>query len=519
MSEKELSSNHQANRAILAEQGKETLEIARSGLCKKVNIKEWVLAARDQTKFYLPSDHPEIDVETKLNAPTLSPPVVELRNETTLSAIQRLEDQFGFKGQVCALNFASAKNPGGGVKTGAQAQEESLARASALVLCIQAGPGYAENRRVKNKIYTDHVTYSPKVPVFRNERGKLALSKEQIRFVSFVSSAAPNRSAVTKSHETEVAEALERRIDRTLAIMALHGHRAIVLGAYGCGVFGNDPELVAELFVKFLTKKYNGMFDHVVFAVYSRKGENLAEFEEVLKPMIDASPKPQAKLSEEKQPVESKQPVENKQPVETSGPTKVKSKQPEPVEMPPRDEQKRTAPSPDAAKAKDPTVNVQPIAVNPLLCAKWKERTANTLSRHFKALAHVRPAVLLIGSSLFERFETEAYQRFGSLFVAGVGGDGVQHMRYRLERGLLNACPSVSTIVICSGTNNIEEYNAQQVCEGVTSLVSLVLSQKPAATILVFGLPPRNSNYPKLTNRTLMERVSQFNNLLQRSHQ
>jgi len=211
---------------------------------------------------------------------------VEVRNETTLAAIARLEDSFGFAGNVCAMNFASAKNPGGGVRTGAVAQEEALARASALVRCIQANPGYAENKRTKDKMYTDHMSYSPKVPVFRDDDGQLAPTRDQVRLVSFVSTAAPNRGAMRKAKEADVDVVLERRIAKTLAIMAKYGHKALVLGAYGCGVFRNDPTTVAEIFREQLDGKFRGVFAHVVFAVLSRRGENIREFEQELAPLM-----------------------------------------------------------------------------------------------------------------------------------------------------------------------------------------------------------------------------------------
>ena len=86
-------------------------------------------------------------------------------NCTTFAGAWQLVAE-GFSDPLC-LNFASAKNPGGGFLSGSQAQEESLARASGLyaTLCDQTGY-YEVNRRCRTALYTNHAIYSPRVPVF-----------------------------------------------------------------------------------------------------------------------------------------------------------------------------------------------------------------------------------------------------------------------------------------------------------------------------------------------------------------
>ena len=95
-----------------------------------------------------------------------------VNNTTTLSAARELVTADA--SPVLCLNFASAKNPGGGFLSGSQAQEESLARATGLYGSVNRVTQYYEtNRRCSTCLYTDHMIYSPAVPVFRNDDDEL----------------------------------------------------------------------------------------------------------------------------------------------------------------------------------------------------------------------------------------------------------------------------------------------------------------------------------------------------------
>ena len=78
-----------------------------------------------------------------------------------------------------------------------------------------------------------------------------------------------------------IREVLGARARRVLQVAAHQGHRTLVLGAWGCGVFRNDPREVAEAFSQAL-EALPGAFTRVVFAVYERSGEvpNLRAFRE-----------------------------------------------------------------------------------------------------------------------------------------------------------------------------------------------------------------------------------------------
>ncbi|MDQ0687918.1 uncharacterized protein (TIGR02452 family) [Streptomyces achromogenes] len=174
---------------------------------------------------------------------------------------------------VAVLNFASARNPGGGFLNGAQAQEEALCRASALYTCLLEARGFYDHHRAhRDAFYTDRVIHSPAVPVFRDDRGRLL---DEPYTVGFLTAAAPNAGVVlrtTPQRAGELPRALSARAERVLETAAAHGYRRLVLGAWGCGVFRNDPAQVAEAFRALLAAggRFEHRFAHVVFGVLDR---------------------------------------------------------------------------------------------------------------------------------------------------------------------------------------------------------------------------------------------------------
>jgi uncharacterized protein (TIGR02452 family) len=169
---------------------------------------------------------------------------------------------------VAALNFASARKPGGGVTSGARAQEEDLARASGLYEALLRCPEfYAFHRAHPDPFYSDRIIYAPDVPVFRRDAGSWL--PEPLP-ASFLTSPAPNRRIIERDKPQAVGElpdVLTTRARAILAVAAHHGASHLVLGAWGCGVFGNDPTHVAQAFRTHLNDAMAGAFQHVVFAI------------------------------------------------------------------------------------------------------------------------------------------------------------------------------------------------------------------------------------------------------------
>jgi uncharacterized protein (TIGR02452 family) len=233
----------------------------------------------NETRLFAPGQLAKFAAVTP--APRVTPRI-RVTNCTTLSAARQLHAVHGGE-RVALLNFASARHPGGGFLSGSQAQEESLARASGLYASLSRMTGYYEaNRRSNSAVYTDHMIYSPLVPILRDDDDRLL---DDPWSVSMITAPAVN-AGVVRSQEPEnvarIREVMNHRIGCVLALAAQHGQDALVLGAWGCGVFANDPCEVAELFAGHLLGKgrYARAFVEVVFAILDRRGDVIRPFAE-----------------------------------------------------------------------------------------------------------------------------------------------------------------------------------------------------------------------------------------------
>ncbi|MEV6179251.1 TIGR02452 family protein [Streptomyces sp. NPDC052016] len=246
---------------------RETEQIVTAGAYRapdgrEVSLAAAVAAARAGTRMTGPDPVPvpaSPDVDT----------LVEVTGESSTEAARRLAPG----GPVAVLNFASARNPGGGYLNGAQAQEEALCRASALYTClVEARAFYDHHRAHRDPFYSDRVIHSPAVPVFRDDRGRLL---DEPFGAGFLTAAAPNAGVVLRTapeRAPELPRALAVRAERVLETAAAHGYRRLVLGAWGCGVFRNDPAQVAGAFRALLGPggRFGRTFEHVVFGVLDR---------------------------------------------------------------------------------------------------------------------------------------------------------------------------------------------------------------------------------------------------------
>jgi len=189
--------------------------------------------------------------------------------------------------EVLVLNLANPVHPGGGVRRGARAQEEDLCRKSTLLLSLEgaeAAEYYRYNRALQTNMGSDAVVVTPRVEIFRDESGGLL---DETVVTAVMTCAAPMICEGLEGLTDAQYQALVyRRICGMLRCAAFLGYRYLVLGAFGCGAFGNDARTISDLFYRALKEfSFGGMreddlFRRVEFAVLSRGSEqyNFREF-------------------------------------------------------------------------------------------------------------------------------------------------------------------------------------------------------------------------------------------------
>lgn len=199
--------------------------------------------------------------------------VIEIKNADSVSAI--ISESVNEK--LAVLNFASYKEPGGKFMAGSSAQEESLCHKSFLYNVLsQFKKYYANNCKAKNKaLYKNRALYSKDI---------IFVTDGQQRRCDVITCAAPNITAGRKycnvSNALNIKE-LTSRCDFVLAVLAEQDAETIILGAYGCGVFGQSPEDVANIFKNLLTTKYLNVFKKVVFAIPDDTNGNYNTFRKI----------------------------------------------------------------------------------------------------------------------------------------------------------------------------------------------------------------------------------------------
>ena len=227
----------------------------------------------------------------------------------SITKFRSLESAMYFKrknpdSKVGLLNFASATNPGGGVRNGSTAQEEALCRCTTLFPCLETEflkkKYYDFHRDRHDTRYTSAVIYTPNIIAFKTDDFLPSLlPPKKWEVVDVLSCAAPNlrehpNNAMNPGNDRKIhvsdSELLaihEERAKNILSVACLNDIAILVLGAFGCGAFQNDPEIVAEAY-KNIIPAFDGKFIEISFAIYStpKDKRNFDAFSKVLKNLV-----------------------------------------------------------------------------------------------------------------------------------------------------------------------------------------------------------------------------------------
>ena len=199
--------------------------------------------------------------------------------------------------KTAVLNFASSTNPGGGVTSGSSAQEECLCRVSTLYPCLKDesmwNAFYAPHRKARNPLHNDDIIYTKDVIVFKDDDYQ---PLTQPFAVDVITCAAPTLREQTSNRYNpsdgdsapditpeQLLALHERRGRQILSAAAANGAQVIILGAFGCGAFKNNPAIVAQAYANILPE-YLHHFQTIEFAVYCppRSMKNFDAFNQIL---------------------------------------------------------------------------------------------------------------------------------------------------------------------------------------------------------------------------------------------
>lgn len=202
--------------------------------------------------------------------------------------------------KVAVLNFASATSPGGGVRSGAMAQEESLCRVSTLYPCLKDKlmweKFYSPHHVSQDSLHNDDIIYTPNVVVIKDDDYNMLKSPF---LVDIITCSAPNlRPKPSNGNACYSADTVhisreellllhERRAKKILSVAAQKLVEVLILGAFGCGAFCNDPNVVATAYHNMIPEFLN-CFKTIEFAIYCSPNnlQNLLAFREVFAPEL-----------------------------------------------------------------------------------------------------------------------------------------------------------------------------------------------------------------------------------------
>ncbi|MCD7772165.1 MAG: TIGR02452 family protein [Oscillospiraceae bacterium] len=275
----------------------DTLDILEKGCYQKGSSEISLGFSMDEMKearVYLPEDIRAIEKSAPVERYSTDRDIswiFSCENEDALVLASRryieMKNAGDFSPKVMVLNLASATEPGGHTRKGAGAQEEDLCRRSSLLMSLESDNAkkyYDYNNSSKTHMGSDGIVMSHNVEVIKNRSCETLVKPFEITVMTC--SAPMIRMGLEGMSQDEYEEMLGTRIRGMLTVAATEKYRHLILGAFGCGVYGNDAKTVAKLFHEAITafsyagKPAEALFDSIDFAVMCKpeKDYNYNEF-------------------------------------------------------------------------------------------------------------------------------------------------------------------------------------------------------------------------------------------------
>lgn len=236
------------NREKLIETAKDTILKCETEYSWMISGSENIYYNVDDLNYQIKSDPKELNIK--------------IVQKTTVEAILANNNK-----KFAVLNFASAKYAGGGFLSGAVAQEEALARASSLYPMLKRCTEFYIKEDAKYPFYTDKIIYTTPIVIFKDDYGNIVSPVE----CDVITCAAPNYNKYNAGVDVNRhKDIIATRFTKVLMSAIENKQRNLILGAWGCGIFQNPPEINARVFGEVLIK-YAGYFDDVIFAIPDMK--------------------------------------------------------------------------------------------------------------------------------------------------------------------------------------------------------------------------------------------------------
>lgn len=265
----------------LKETAQQVLQLLKQGSYEvdgaTVSFSDAQQASVEGTQLYTPDRLTDLRSQ---DCPTRRPTVSVIDGTTQVVAKSMSDSVSDRDNHIALLNFASARNPGGGFLNGAKAQEEDLCRCSGLYPCLlQCMNYYDANRKQDSLLYTDYMIFSPHVPFFKTRGTGELLAKPFL--VSVITAPAPNSGPFLRSNpgQSELLRAtFVRRWQNVLCLANEQGVNHLLLGAWGCGAFGGDPTVASQT-AREAVNSHGCELDKIVFAIPNKGRQSKANLE------------------------------------------------------------------------------------------------------------------------------------------------------------------------------------------------------------------------------------------------